>query len=163
MAEECWSQFFHAITPRAASLCAPPPSALLCCPGEVFYQVLQLVRGRASSLEFVTPWPVFLTTTRVGKGEEVVIRSLPFHNRQVEGSVLPHSLSPGSPPTSLPPGSAPLCCLGKKCSVHICSTPGHGHLGKWDSGNLLALIPCCTGCWDIGKQQDTAQWWESMI
>lgn len=128
-------------------------------PGEVkdlFYQVLHLVRGRASSLEFLTPWSVFLTT-RVGKGEEVVISSVPSHNRQVEGSVLLHSLFPGSPPTSLPPGSPPLCCLGKKYSVQlwalICSTPGHGHLGRWDSGSLIALIPCCTGCWAIGKQR----------
>lgn len=130
MAEECWSQFFHAITPRAASLCAPPPSALLCCPGEVFYQVLQLVRGRASSLEFVTPWPVFLTTTRVGKGEEVVIRSLPFHNRQVEGSVLPHSLQAAHPH---PCHQGHLHCAAWARSVVYTSAPPQG-MATWGSG-----------------------------
>lgn len=157
MAEECWGQFFHAITPGQLLCTTSSRSSSIMLPSEVqdlLSQVLQLTRCRASSLEFMNLWSDFLTAGG-GKGEKVGITSVPSQSRQVEGSALPHSLSPGSLPTSLPPGPAPLCCLDKKCNVglwaHICSTIGHGHLGRWDSGSLIALIPCCSRCWAIGK------------
>ena len=104
---------------RADSLVSlPTESAVLCCPDEMqspFSQVLQLVRGRASSPKLITLWTAF-PSARGGEGLGVGTSPLcPCHSMADKGQgQLSHTHTLGaSSPTPLPPGPAPLCCLGK--------------------------------------------------
>lgn len=95
----------------------PTGSALLWYSGEMqslLFQVVQLVKSRASSPEFMTLRVAFPTSRGgVGLGEGITSVPVPPHGRQMVVSALSHSCSWGWLTHTLAPAPAPLCCQGE--------------------------------------------------